>query len=328
MKTITHWRIPQPLFIFLLLFLSACQASFGIQSQGNTKSPTIQSQREYLIRQTLTLHNQGSGQPEKQNLWVALIRDIPPYQKLVTRNISPSQYELVTDEYGNEYAEFDFSEHPAGSELQVVIEYEVIAYELNYDLEICEGPSIQEFTQPELRVESANPQIVAISKNLSADTKTACGQVRAFYDYVGDELVYTYNRNDWGAQAALGPMGADCTEFSSLMMALSRAAGIPARYFEGLLYLDEETNGLAQTEHAWLDVYLPGIGWVAMDPTLGRSPIFAETYFAHYTPQHIIVTVGRNPSTLRGASYWSHLYWPGNSTEIRVSADWKISPLD
>ena len=126
-------------------------------------------------------------------------------------------------------------------------------------------------------------------------------------------------------------MGADCTEYASLVIALSRANRIPARYYEGLLYLRESERDaqIAQTEHAWLDVYLPEIGWVAMDPTLGRSPANRETYFAHYTPNHIIVTTGRNPSTLRGASYWTHLYWPGNSTTIRVkNADWIIFPFD
>ena len=327
MNILPRWYFQYIFLIFTLFFTTGCQASAD-QTEPQTPSPKVQSQHTYDIQQNLRLQNQGNGEPEKQNLWVALIQDVPPYQKLVSRKISPADYDLITDEYGNEYAEFDFSAHPTGTEIQVEIEYRVIVNELSYTLEICEGPLPQEFTQPELRVESANPQIIAIAEDLTQNTTNACEQARAFYDYVGDELTYTYNRNDWGAQAALGPMGADCTEFSSLMMALSRAARIPARYFEGLLYLDEETTGLAQTEHAWLDIYLPGIGWTAMDPTLGRSPIYEDTYFAHHTPQHIIVTLGRNPSTLRGASYWSHLYWPGASTTIRVSADWQITLLD
>jgi transglutaminase-like putative cysteine protease len=170
-----------------------------------------------------------------------------------------------------------------------------------------------------------------LAENLSRGVKTACGKVRAFYDYAGDELIYSYNQNDWGAQATFGLMGADCTEYASLVIALSRASKIPARYYEGLLYLreSEEDAQIAQTEHAWLDVYLPETGWVAMDPTLGRSPADREVHFAHYTPNHFIVTTGRNPSTLRGASYWSHLYWPGNTTTIRVeNADWRIEPID
>ncbi|HLO27637.1 MAG TPA: hypothetical protein VK249_00790, partial [Anaerolineales bacterium] len=53
-----------------------------------------------------------------------------------------------------------------------------------------------------------------------------------------------------------------------------------------------------------------------------------DTYFAHHTPQHIIVTVGANPSTLRGGSYWTHLYWPGDSTTIRVEAGWDIKLIE
>ena len=310
----------------VLLLLAACQQS---PTGADWPPPVVSGTRFYSVKQTLVLHNQGPGQPEKQNLWVALIRDIPPYQKVNSRVISPSDYELVIDEYQNEYAEFDFSDHPAGTEITVEIEYQVTVNELTYELGTCEGTIPDEFTQPELRIEAANPQILALSEELSLDARNNCEQVRAFYDYVAGELVYTFNRNDWGAQATLGPMGADCTEYSSLMIALSRAAGVPARYFEGLLYLEEKTASLAQTEHAWLDTYLPGIGWAAIDPTLGRSPIFRDTYFAHYSPDHIIVTLGRNPSTLRGASYWSHLYWPGDSADIRVkTVDWQITPLE
>ncbi len=152
--------------------------------------------------------------------------------------------------------------------------------------------------------------------------------MRAFYDYIGNELVYTPNGENWGAQATLGLMGSDCTEYTSLLVALSRVQGIPARYFEGLLYLDNGTTAIAKTEHAWPDIYLPVVGWTALDPTLGRKPATRETYFGHYTPNHIIVTMGANPSVLRGSSYWTHLYWPGNSTQIRVEGDWKIELVD
>ena len=289
---------------------------------------TILDHREYVVHQQLALVNEGSGQPEKQNIWVALIRDLPPYQEVQSMEISPKDYELVVDEYGNHYAEFDFSEQPAGTTQTVNIDYRVAVNELTYDLSVCQGELPDDFIQPELRIESANPQIVALASELSRDKGTVCQQVRAFYDYIGNELVYTSNGENWGAQAALGPMGSDCTEYTSLLVALSRAQSIPARYFEGLLYLDKGTDAIAKIEHAWPDVYMPGVGWVAMDPTLGRPPVNRETYFAHYTPDHIIVTLGTNPSVLRGSSYWTHLYWPGNSTNIRVAGEWKIELVD
>ena len=288
---------------------------------------TVLSQRQYDVHQQLSLVNEGPGQPEKQNIWVALIHDFPPYQQVRSMEVSPNHYTIVKDEYGNQYAEFDLSKQPAGTTQTIKIEYQVTVNELTYDLSMCQGELPDEFNQPELHIESANPQIVSLSNELSQGKGTVCQQVRAFYDYVGENLVYTYNGANWGAQAALGPMGADCTEYTDLLMAFSRAKGIPARYFEGLLYLNQETSESAKIEHAWPDVYLPGSGWVAMDPTLGRLIVNRDKYFAHYTPDHIIVTVGTNPSVLRGGDYWTYLYWPGNSTTIQTSADWKIEQV-
>lgn len=315
------------LFLIALLIVPvlACQSR-----QGLSTSPlvTILGQHKYEVHQRLTLINEGTGQPEKQNLWVALIRDFPPYQEVTSIKVSPGNYELITDEYGNQYAEFDFSGQPAGTTETMQIDYQVVVNELAYDLSDCEGELLNDFVQPELHIESANPQIVALASELSQGKKTTCQQVRAFYDYIGDELVYTYNGKNWGAQATLGTMGSDCTEYTDLLVALSRSQSIPARYFEGLLVLNPDTEASARLEHAWPDVYIPEVGWMALDPTLGRSPLDRDNYFAHYTPQHIIIAVGANPSTLRGSSYWTHIYWPGDSTQIRIEAEeWQIKQM-
>jgi len=319
------------LVCFLLISLLGCQPQVVSMIPATTTPEarvTILGQREYVVHQQLALVNDGSGQPEKQNIWIALIRDFPPYQDVLSMEVSPSDFELVVDEYGNHYAEFDFSGQPAGTTQTVKIDYRVVVYDLAYDLSTCQGELPQEFIQPELHIESANPQIVALASELARGKDTVCQQVRAFYDYIGNELVYTSNGENWGAQAALGPMGADCTEYTSLLVALSRAQGIPARYFEGLLYLDKGTDAIAKIEHAWPDVYLPDVGWTALDPTLGRLPVTRDPYFAHYTPDHIIVTMGANPSVLRGSNYWTHLYWPGDSTSIRATGEWQIEPVD
>jgi len=280
--------------------------------------------REYVVHQQVNLVNEGPGVPEKQNIWIALIGDFPPYQKVLSMEVSPNHYEQVVDENGNRYAEFDFSGQPAGTTQSVEIDYRVAVNELTYDLSTCQGSLPDIFVRPELHIESANPQIVALGKQLTQGTATVCQQVQAFYDYIDEHLVYTSNGENWGAQAALGEMGADCTEYTDLLVALSRSQGIPARYFEGLLYTEDNPSNSVKIEHAWPDVYLPSIGWFAMDPTLGRVPANHETHFAHYTPDHIIVTLGASPSVLRGSSYWTHLYWPGNSTTIHVGGKWQV----
>jgi transglutaminase-like putative cysteine protease len=319
------------LWVTLLIFLVGCQSQAASSVHiDSTPSPHVgvASKQDYAVHEQLTLVNDGPGQPTKQNIWVALIRDFPPYQEVGAMEISSPNYTPIVDEYGNRYAEFDFSGQPSGTTQTVTIDYRVTVNELIYDLTPCQGELPDIFNKPELHIEAANPQIVALSEQLSRDKGIVCQQVRAFYDYIDDNLVYTFNGANWGAQVALGPMGADCTEYSDLLVALSRSRGIPARYFEGLLYLDKASGDLANLEHAWPDVYLPGTGWVALDPTLGRSPVNRDKYYAHYTANHIIVTLGASPSVLRGGSYWTHLYWPGNSTKIKVSGDWKIELVE
>lgn len=294
-------------------------------SQSNAVS--VLESAQYEVVERFQISNHGPGSPSKHNLWAALIRDIPPYQQVLEMSISAPEYQTFDDEYGNLIAEFDLSGLAPGENLIVEIRYLIAVNWLAYDLTKCEVDLPATFTNPELYIESNNPQIRSLAAELAEGKINPCEQVRAFYNYIGDRLIYTYNGRDWGAQAALGEMGADCSEYSDLMIALSRAAGIPARYLEGLLYLEPATEALARSEHAWLEVYLPNIGWTPMDPTLGRSLGLREKYFAANNPDHIIVTRGRTPSALRGASYYTHIYWPGPSAEIKIEDfGWQIKP--
>ncbi|MCO6450556.1 MAG: transglutaminase domain-containing protein [Caldilineales bacterium] len=303
----------------VLVALAACQPAQPDEAfiQPTDIPPTDQQARTFAVTEHLRVVNYGPGMPEKQNLWVALISDAGPFQRVISMEIEPEPNAFITDEYGNRYAEFDLSSQPMG-DVPIQIIYQVEVQPAATDLSQCVGDMPNDFTHAELHIESDNPQIVALAEYLTEGKEDPCEKVRAFYDYVGDNLVYTYNGRDWGAQAALGPMGADCTEYSDLMIALNRAAGIPARYVEGVLYLEEGEESLARTEHAWVEVYLPGSGWTPFDPTLGRSSITRDRYFAALPADHIVVTRGRNPSPLRGGSYFSHLYWPGDSTAIRI----------
>jgi transglutaminase-like putative cysteine protease len=57
-----------------------------------------------------------------------------------------------------------------------------------------------------------------------------------------------------------------CQDFAHLMCGLCRSLKIPARYVSG--YLADEQ---ARATHAWLEVFLPDLGWLPMDPTHNRQ---------------------------------------------------------
>jgi len=65
-----------------------------------------------------------------------------------------------------------------------------------------------------------------------------------------------------------------CRDYALLMMEGARALGLAARFVTGYLYdpaLDDAAGGDARPAfpHAWMEVYLPGAGWVEFDPTNG-----------------------------------------------------------
>lgn len=62
-----------------------------------------------------------------------------------------------------------------------------------------------------------------------------------------------------------------CRDFAVLMMEAVRALGLAARFVSGYLYDETESDQTVGggATHAWCAVYLPGAGWVELDPTNG-----------------------------------------------------------
>jgi hypothetical protein len=62
-----------------------------------------------------------------------------------------------------------------------------------------------------------------------------------------------------------------CQDFAHVMLGLCRALKMPARYVSGYLAVEK-----ARATHAWVEVWIPTAGWLALDPTHNRQ--IDETY--------------------------------------------------
>jgi transglutaminase-like putative cysteine protease len=65
-----------------------------------------------------------------------------------------------------------------------------------------------------------------------------------------------------------------CRDLAVLFIEAARCLGFGARVVTGYLYNPSSDSGDtaaigAGTTHAWADIYLPGVGWIAYDPTNG-----------------------------------------------------------
>ena len=59
-----------------------------------------------------------------------------------------------------------------------------------------------------------------------------------------------------------------CQDFAHIMIAIARAWGMPARYVSGYMYhRGAKDRSGADATHAWVEVYMPSLGWTGFDPT-------------------------------------------------------------
>lgn len=77
-----------------------------------------------------------------------------------------------------------------------------------------------------------------------------------------------------------------CQDFSHTMIALVRQLGIPCRYVSGYLFHGETDHdrSAADSTHAWVEAFLPQLGWVGFDPT---NNLLAHT-------RHVRTALGRD----------------------------------
>jgi transglutaminase-like putative cysteine protease len=83
-----------------------------------------------------------------------------------------------------------------------------------------------------------------------------------------------------------------CRDFAVLMMAAVRSLGLAARFVSGYIFTPGlEPSGVtgAGATHAWMQVYLPGAGWVDLDPTnniVGNRNLIRVA--VAWDPKHIV----------------------------------------
>lgn len=61
-----------------------------------------------------------------------------------------------------------------------------------------------------------------------------------------------------------------CQDFAHIMIALVRRLKVPCRYVSGYMFHrdeNEKDRSVEGASHAWVEALVPGLGWVAFDPT-------------------------------------------------------------
>ncbi len=126
------------------------------------------------------------------------------------------------------------------------------------------------------------PRVRELGVSLVASTDGGLGAIRTVERYVRANARYTLDSpvtppdedvvDDFLFDSQLG----FCEHFASAEAVLLRAAGIPARVVTGFSSEPEGSSTAWRTlrvnqAHAWVEAWIPGLGWVSSDPTAGAT---------------------------------------------------------
>lgn len=259
----------------------------------------------------------------------------------LTISPAPARVRWLHDVFGNsiavasfegEAAELTFESHIkvahfplAGSsdEIEFPIEDYARTYPFSYSAE--EVPDLARTTQrhypdPDHKVDDWAKRFVAEADGIPETQAMLVAMTVAIKEG------FTYQARDAeGTQPPVETLesgSGSCRDFALFMMEAVRSLGFAARFVSGYLYdpaLDPGANGGCGIQgggatHAWVEVYLPGAGWVEFDPTNG---IIGGKNL-------IRVAVARDPSQaipLSGSWTGAPADYLGMTVDVRVSAE-------
>ncbi len=208
-------------------------------------------------------------------------------QQVLFTSINPLPNEVYQDEDGNLIAVFYMD---ANQTANIVIEgYITVALDLdeagnatpepilptNATLtDLSNYPDMSKYLQSAEYWEVDSPEIQQKAQELVGDKTKIIDILRADYEFIINSIDYdvlkTNGQNQrQGALATLQGGSSVCMEYSDLLIAITRAQGIPSRAAYGYGYDPKYSN--QQLDHQWVQVWIPEFGWLSIDPTWGET---------------------------------------------------------
>ncbi len=128
---------------------------------------------------------------------------------------------------------------------------------------------MQQYLQATANCQSNDPSIIAMAQSITSGATSSYDKAQRIFNWVRDNLEYSmYYNTKYGAVKTLVNKQGNCVDHSHLVVALSRAAGLPARYVHGVCtFTSGSTYG-----HVFAQIYANG-QWYNADATSYRNEL-------------------------------------------------------
>lgn len=115
--------------------------------------------------------------------------------------------------------------------------------------------ALQIYLQPTNNCQSTSPTIKSLATSITKGTSSTYQKGVDLFNWVRNNIGYSFYYNTkYGALGTLSAKTGNCVDTSHLLIALSRAAGIPARYVTGVCQFNSGT----WYGHVWAQLYVNG----------------------------------------------------------------------
>lgn len=277
----------------------------------------------------------GPGKIQKLDVHIALPenRDNQEIIGEIKYNIKPT--EIVTDQWGQKTAHFSFKNIKPGEKINIIVTTTANFYNVRYFLYPENMGTLDQipqdikdlYLQDDEKYQINSPIIRNIVSSIIGNEKNPYWIIRKLHQYLIGHLHYVMD-GFWDTAPTVIKNGhASCSEYSFAYIALCRAAGIPARYV-GSIWRQKDTY-MDDIYHRWVEVYLPGYGWVPTDPTHGdRNLPRDQAYPIGLTRNTALITTqsGGGSETMEW-NYNSNVFYvtdPKTNLNITHFGDWSI----
>ncbi|HWR98922.1 MAG TPA: transglutaminase domain-containing protein [Candidatus Methanoperedens sp.] len=122
-------------------------------------------------------------------------------------------------------------------------------------------------------------EVKALAEKITAGKKTVLEKARAIYDWTCENMYRDPDVKGCGKGdvcALLKKPGGKCTDISSVFIALCRASGVPTREVFGIRLGKKPEEDITAYQHCWVEFFLPGRGWVSVDPADFRKAVLVD----------------------------------------------------
>jgi transglutaminase-like putative cysteine protease len=206
----------------------------------------------------------------------------------LTIDPAPESVRWLHDVFSNSVAVASFNQQAAMLKIESVLDLEhfeseepdcpIEAYAETYPFAYSAEEIPDLHRSNERQYPDANHEVDLWAKRFVVETEgttRTLDMLTAMTQTIKSEFQYAA-RSEEGCQTpteTLNLKSGSCRDFALLMMEAVRALGLAARFVSGYVYVPSSDNGDRNVgggaTHAWVQVYLPGAGWMEFDPTNG-----------------------------------------------------------